>query len=158
MISGSKRDPVSFLVLSGQFVSGIQAVSLPGQEWRGSRKPNTEGGWVSSRFWLYKRMINDNSIRNKTKHLSCCQSSETSKHQDVGTGQCGRFPEKHTTIKLLLLWINRSICLPWVPAEKGRGERGNNFSSVSEEHQLLHRALNSTDRVRTALDASAEDL
>lgn len=114
-----------------QFVSGIPAASLPGQEWRGSRKPIIEGGWVSSGFWLYKRMINDNSNRNKTKHLSCCQSNETNKHQDMGTGQCGHFPEKHTTIKLLLLWINRPIHLPWVPAEKGRGERGNNFSSVS---------------------------
>lgn len=75
---GSRKDAVPFLLTSGKTVSGIQAVSLPGQEWKGSRKPGIEGGRVSSRFWLYKRMINDNSIRNKTKHLSCCQSNEAS--------------------------------------------------------------------------------
>jgi len=45
-------------------------------EYEGSRKHGTDGRWVSSGFWLYKRMINDSSIRNKTKHPSCCQSNE----------------------------------------------------------------------------------
>ena len=35
---------------------------------------------------FYKRMINDNSSGNKTKHLSCCQSNEASVFQDAGTG------------------------------------------------------------------------
>lgn len=45
---------------------------------QGSRKPGTDRGRVSSGFWLYNRMINDNSIRNKTKHPSCCQSNDAS--------------------------------------------------------------------------------
>lgn len=40
---------------------------------------------------FYKRMINDNSTGNKTKHPSCCQSDEASTFQDAGTRQCLAF-------------------------------------------------------------------
>lgn len=36
---------------------------------------------------FYKRMINDNSTGNKTKHPSCCQCDEASTFQDAGTRQ-----------------------------------------------------------------------
>lgn len=60
-----------------------------------------EGGWSRGGGWervrgnreqaegasFYKRMTNDNSAGNKTKHPSCCQANEASTFQDVGTRQ-----------------------------------------------------------------------
>lgn len=67
-------------------------------QWQGIRAG--WGGWIGGGDWetarrkrgqvegasFYKRMINDNSTGNKTKHPSCCQSHEASTFRDAGTG------------------------------------------------------------------------
>lgn len=37
---------------------------------------------------FYKRMMNDNSTGNKTKHPSCCQSNAARTLEGTGTRQC----------------------------------------------------------------------
>ena len=60
-------------------------LSLCDPESEGRKREQAEGAN------FYKRMINDNSAGNKTKHLSCCQSNEASTFQDAGTRQCLAF-------------------------------------------------------------------
>lgn len=72
-------------------LSGRRSSGMGWWDWRWGWERARRKGEQAEGASFYKRMINDNSAGNKTKHLSCCQSDEASTFQDVGTRQCLAF-------------------------------------------------------------------